>query len=207
MSKPPIVHVVDDDAAVRESLAELLRSVGMEALTYPSGDAFLAGLRDEGERPRAVLLDVRMPGTSGMAVLARLRAEWPDLPVVMITGHGDIEMAVRAMKLGAKDFITKPVAAQVLLDRLQEVLSQAVDQAAETLATEEAAARFAALTSRERDVFDRVVSGASNKAIAIDLGISVRTVETHRASLMEKLDAKTLVDLVLLSVTLKRRSP
>jgi two-component system response regulator FixJ len=207
MSKPPVVHVVDDDAAVRESLAELLRSVGMEVRTYPSGDAFLARLQDEGERPRSVLLDVRMPGTGGMAVLARLRAERPDLPVIMITGHGDIEMAVRAMKLGAKDFITKPVAAQVLLDRLQEVLSQAVDQAAETLATEEAAARFAALTSRERDVFDRVVSGASNKAIAIDLGISVRTVETHRASLMEKLDAKTLVDLVLLSVTLKRRSP
>jgi two-component system response regulator FixJ len=144
-----------------------------------------------------------MPGMSGMALLERLRAENPWLPIILITGHGDIDMAVRAMKLGAMDFITKPFSSQTLLDRIQEVLSHAAGQESTDSRPAEAAARLETLTPRERQVFERIVSGESNKVIAIDLGISVRTVESHRASIMDKLKASTLVDLVMLSVNLK----
>jgi FixJ family two-component response regulator len=192
---------------VRESLGMLLRSVAMEVRAFPTADAFLTDFRDSGDRLALLLLDVRMPGMSGMALLELLRAEQPSLPIILITGHGDIDMAVRAMKLGAMDFITKPFSPQSLLDRIQQVLHQAAAEAAAGTAIEEAGARLASLTPREREVFDRIVSGQSNKVIAIDLGISVRTVESHRASIMDKLEASTLVDLVLLSVSVKDREP
>jgi FixJ family two-component response regulator len=203
MNKTPLVYLVDDDLEVRESLGMLLRSVAMEVLTFPSADAFLDRLADPAGRPTILLLDVRMPGMSGMALLERLRAENPWLPIILITGHGDIDMAVRAMKLGAMDFITKPFSSQTLLDRIQEVLSHAAGQESTDSRPAEAAARLETLTPRERQVFERIVSGESNKVIAIDLGISVRTVESHRASIMDKLKASTLVDLVMLSVNLK----
>jgi FixJ family two-component response regulator len=199
----PFIHLVDDDAEIRESLSMLLRSVAMEVQTYGSADQFLAEFRESDDRPTILLLDVRMPGLSGMTLLERLRVEHPTLPIILITGHGDIDMAVRAMKLGAVDFITKPFSAQRLLDRIQEVLCQTAESAAASVDAAEASARLEALTPREREIFDRIVSGESNKVIAIDLAISVRTVESHRASIMEKLNAKTLVDLVLLSVGLK----
>ena len=206
MSTAPLVHVVDDDPDVRASLAMLLGSVAMDVQTYESARDFLAGFTDAGDRPTILLLDVRMPGMSGMALLERLRAEHPSLPIILITGHGDIDMAVRAMKLGAKDFLTKPITSQSLLDRIQDVLRQAASASPESDA-EAAAARLETLTPREREVFDRVVSGESNKVIAVELGISIRTVESHRASIMEKLGAKTLVDLVLLSASLKGPHP
>jgi FixJ family two-component response regulator len=205
MNATPTVYLVDDDEEFRHSLGMLLRSMAMEVRSYPSADAFLADPKDLDDPETVLLLDVRMPGMSGMALLERLRALHPSLPIILITGHGDIDMAVRAMKLGAMDFITKPFSSQSLLDRIYEVLRQSGDPAAGTVSAEEAAARLDALTPREREVFDRIVSGESNKVVASELGISVRTVESHRASIMEKLDASTLVDLVLLSVSLGAR--
>ena len=203
MTGAPLVHVVDDDLEIRESLQLLLRSVAIDAMTYASADELLANFTEDTERSAVLLLDVRMPGMSGMALLERLRAEHPLLPIIMITGHGDIDMAVRAMKLGAMDFITKPFSTQVLLDRIQEVLRRNSELATPAVSAEDAASCLASLTVREREVFDRIVSGDSNKAIALDLDISIRTVESHRSSVMEKTRAKTLVDLVLLSVAMK----
>jgi FixJ family two-component response regulator len=200
VSAAPRVYVVDDHPDVRNALRLLLGSVAIEAKAYGSADEFLADLGPEPPQPALLLLDVRMPGMSGMALLEQLRARCPSLPVIMITGHGDIDMAVRAMKLGATDFITKPFSAQVLLDRVQDVLRRVAEAASSDADANSAVSRLEQLTTREREVFDRIVAGDSNKAIAIDLGISVRTVESHRARVMEKLRAKTLVDLVLLSV-------
>jgi two-component system, LuxR family, response regulator FixJ len=199
VSCAPLVHVVDDDLEMRQSLHMLLRSVAIDGKTYASADEFLARYHDLPERASVLLLDVRMPGMSGMTLLQRLRAEHSTLPVIMITGHGDIDMAVRAMKLGARDFITKPFSAQTLLDRIQEVLSQSARSADAQTRAEDAAARLQGLTRRERDVFERIAAGQPNKVVAHELGLSVRTVETHRARIMEKLGAKSLVDLVLLS--------
>jgi FixJ family two-component response regulator len=202
MSVTPLVHVVDDDPGIRDGLTLLLRSVAIEVRGYADADAFLAGFVPQPGRPACVLLDVRIPGMSGMTLLERLRAEHPSVPVVMITGHGDIDMAVRAMKLGAADFVTKPFAAQALIDRVQQTLLNATGGPRQ-LGHGEALRRWETLTPREREIFDGIVSGAPNKSIAADLGISIRTVESHRARIMEKTGAKTLVDLVLLSVTLK----
>jgi FixJ family two-component response regulator len=203
----PLVHVVDDDFEIRESLQLLLDSVGLENKAYASADEFLATYVEDRARPAVLLLDVRMPGMSGMALLEQLQSRCAAMPIIIITGHGDIDMAVRAMKLGAVDFITKPFSSQSLLDRLQEVLRKTAERTAQEQFAQGVTARFDALTSREREIFDRIVSGESNKAIAYDLGISVRTVESHRASIMEKLEAKTLVDLVMLSVSLKGGNP
>jgi len=200
----PLVHVVDDDEDIRLSLELLLESVALEVETYANADAFLEDFAEDPGRPEVLLLDVRMPGMSGMALLERLRVQYPALPVIMITGHGDIDMAVRAMKLGAMDFITKPFGSQLLLDRIQEVLRRAAAPPVSAISAEEAAVRLGALTAREREIFELVVSGITNKAIALDLQISVRTVEAHRASIMEKTGSKSLVDLVLLSVVLNR---
>jgi len=199
---PPLVHLVDDDPEIRRSLSLLLESVALETRTYASADEFLDGFEASLDRLAVVLIDVRMPGMSGMTLLERLRVEQPSLPIIVITGHGDIDMAVRAMKLGAMDFISKPFGPQDLLDRIQDALSKGAQTAARVASAREAAARLQTLTAREREIFDRIVSGEANKAIALDLGLSVRTVESHRASLMEKLGARTLVDLVLLSVDL-----
>ncbi len=203
MTAEPLVHVVDDDFEIRESLQLLLDSVGIANKAYASADEFLANYVEDRGRPAVLLLDVRMPGMSGMALLEQLQARCAAMPIIIITGHGDIDMAVRAMKLGAVDFITKPFSSQSLLDRLQEVLRKTAECAAQEQSAQGVTARFDALTAREREIFDCIVSGESNKAIAFDLGISVRTVESHRASIMEKLEAKTLVDLVMLSVSLK----
>lgn len=200
MSAAPRVYVVDDHPDIRNALRLLLRSVAIEAKAYGSADEFLADFAPEPSQQTLLLLDVRMPGMSGMALLEQLRTQCPSLPVIMITGHGDIDMAVRAMKLGAMDFITKPFSAQGLLDRIQDVLRRVAEAGRSDLDSNSAASRLEQLTTREREVFDRIVAGQSNKAIAIDLGISVRTVESHRARLMDKLKAKTLVDLVLLAV-------
>ena len=203
MTGVPLVHVVDDDPDIRVALQLLLSSVAIDAITYASADEFLFRFREMPGRPAVLLLDVRLPGLSGMALLERLRAERSPLPVIMLTGHGDIDMAVRAMKVGATDFLTKPFSSQILLDRIQDLLRRSSELAARVGGPDEAAARFATLTAREREIFDHIVSGDSNKAVARKLGISIRTVESHRASIMEKMEAKTLVDLVLASVHLK----
>lgn len=203
----PLVHVVDDDLDMRQSLHMLLRSVAIDARAYGSADEFLVRFREQHDRPSVLLLDVRMPGMSGMTLLKHLRSEHASLPVIIITGHGDIDMAVRAMKLGARDFITKPFSAQKLLDRIQEVLDQAARDTDAQVRSEGAARRLDGLTKREREIFERIASGQSNKTVAHELGLSVRTVETHRARIMEKLESKTLVDLVLLSMERKAVKP
>lgn len=203
MTETPVVYVVDDDPDIRKSLALLLRSVSIDVHTFPTCDEFLAALPDINGRATCLLLDVRMPGMSGMALLERLREQELPLPVIMLTGHADIEMAVRAMKLGAADFLTKPFSGQLLLDRVQEVLRRGQQVPSLSISLEEAHARWDALTPREKEVFDRICAGASNKVIAADFGISIRTVESHRARIMEKMKARSLVDLVLLSVKLK----
>jgi len=200
VSATPIVYVVDDDLEIRNSLALLLSSVAIEARTYESAEAFTADFRESPDHPAMMLLDVRMPGMSGMILLERLRAEHPSLPIVIITGHGDIDMAVRALKLGAMDFITKPFASQRLLDLVQQVLMQVMKRSKAAEREREEAERLATLTTREREIFDRVVGGESNKAIALDLGISIRTVESHRASIMEKTKARTLAELVRIAL-------
>jgi two-component system response regulator FixJ len=203
MTETPVVYVVDDDPDIRKSLALLLRSVSIDVHTFPTCDEFLGAVSEINARPTCLLLDVRMPGMSGMALLERLREQDILLPVIMLTGHGDIEMAVRAMKLGAADFLTKPFSGQVLLDRVQEVLRRGQQVPSVSISLEEAHARWDALTPREKEVFDRICAGASNKVIAADFGISIRTVESHRARIMEKMKVRSLVDLVLLSVKLK----
>jgi len=201
----PLVYVVDDDADVRDSLRLLLESVGIEVGAYDSADAFLER-EDMGlNRACCLLLDVRMPGMGGIALLEHLRSRKALLPTIVITGHGDIPMAVRAMKLGAVDFVSKPYNHQVLLDLVQETLRRTPVQAVvETVTDEELLECWRDLTEREQQVFWNVVRGAANKVIALDLGISIRTVEAHRARIMKKMEVRKLADLVLASVRLER---
>ncbi|MGA7980037.1 MAG: response regulator [Chromatiaceae bacterium] len=203
MSETPLVYVVDDDPDIRKSLSLLLKSVSIDVDTFATCDEFVESLPETNSRPTCLLLDVRMPGMSGMALLERLREQDVGLPTIMLTGHGDIEMAVRAMKLGAADFLTKPFSGQVLLDRVQEVLRRGQQVPSLSISLEDAQGRWETLTAREKEVFDRICAGASNKVVAADFGISIRTVESHRARIMEKMKVRSLVDLVLLSVKLK----
>jgi FixJ family two-component response regulator len=184
---------------MRLSLSLLLESVGLTARTYASVDSFLEAFDSLNGTPACLLLDVRMPGTSGMTLLEQLHENGARLPTILITGHGDIDMAVRAMKLGAVDFITKPFNGQRLLDLVQDVLRDWENSPPFVTDAKEAQSRLDSLTQREREVFDLLVEGGSNKAVASDLGISIRTVESHRAHIMEKLGARTVVDLVHLA--------
>ncbi len=202
MTGDPTVFIVDDDADVRDSLEMLLDSVGIRTLTFPSGDALLAADPFDQASHACLLLDVRMPGLSGMAVLEHLHGRGVRIPTVMITGYGDIPMAVRAMKLGAVDFITKPVNHQALLDLIQKLLRRMPVPSAE-LPDAEMVDRWRTLTPREREVFWAVAGGNSNKTVAFELGLSVRTVEAHRARVMRKLRVRNLADLVLLAVQLR----
>jgi FixJ family two-component response regulator len=208
MSQAPLVYVVDDDPHLRKSLHMLLKSVAIEVEEFESADDFLRRLEVLPDRPVCLLLDVRMPGMSGMALFERLRERDVPLPTILLTGHGDIDMAVRAMKLGAADFLTKPFGFQMLLDRVQEVLRRSREPApASEISAEEAIARWQTLSQREKEVFERIVAGAPNKVVAAELDISVRTVESHRARVMEKMGTRSLVDLVFLSVKLKSAQP
>ena len=200
MSTSPLAYVLDDDMDVSESLAMLLRSVAIDVETYGSVSTFLEGFSHNADKPCLLLLDVRMSEMSGMALLEKLRLDYPWLPIIMITGHGDIDMAVKAMKLGAKDFVTKPFSGQGILDRVQEVLRQSAEDDAIETHSETSLNVPQGLTLREGEIFRRLVAGEANKRIAVELGISVRTVESHRAHVMTKLGARTLVDLVKMSV-------
>jgi two-component system response regulator FixJ len=188
------VHVVDDDEALRDSLAFLLQTVDLEARTYESADAFLAALPSI--TGGCVLTDVRMPGLSGIDLVRRLKAMGSQLPVIIMTGHADVPLAIEAMKAGVVDFIEKPFDDDVLLAAIREALHQG----AETTRTSHERAvvreRIAALSPREKDVLDGLVAGKANKVIAFDLGISPRTVEIYRANLMTKMQAASLSELV-----------
>jgi two-component system response regulator FixJ len=193
------VHVIDDDDAVRDSLAFLLETDGLPVRTYDSAEAFLATL-GEG-KAGCVITDVRMPGMSGLDLVRRLRDLEAGIPVVMITGHADVPMAVEAMKAGVVDFIEKPFDDELLLGVVRRAV-EASGRAEEQLAARaEVLNRLAELTAREREVFDRLVQGGANKVIAADLGISPRTVEIYRANVMSKMGARNLSDLVRMGLT------
>jgi FixJ family two-component response regulator len=195
----PTVFVIDDEPAIRDSLAMLLRSVGLASRTYPSAPAFLEAL--DGNAVGCAIADVRMPGMSGLELQETLRARAVRLPVIIITGHGDIAMAVRAMKAGAADFIEKPFNEQVLLDAVHRALAQSrADAPAPGANRAEIEARAATLTPREREVMLLIAEGRPNKVVATRLGLSTRTVEVHRAKVMEKMNARSLAELVRMAI-------
>ncbi len=201
----PLVYIVDDDDAVRESLQRLFESVAIAVSTHASAQGFLDHY--DPRRPGCLVLDVRMPGMGGLDLLDRLRERGIELPVIIITGHGDVPAAVRALKSGALDFIQKPFNPQVLLDRVQQAIEQ--DQAIRrrAAARSDAVRRLSKLTAREHEVLELVLAGKANKVIAIDLAISERTVEFHRANIMKKMQARSLPELVNLVQAGRRPSP
>ncbi len=190
----PIVFVVDDDDAVRDSLMDLVDSVGLNARAFASGKEFLDDF--DASIPGCLVLDIRMPGMSGLDLQDRLVELGSKLPIVFITGHGDIPMAVRAVQRGAIDFIQKPFRDQELLDKVNQALKISSQKLKVHEAQQEIEERIAALTGRERQVMEMIVAGKANKVIALDLGLSQRTVELHRARVMEKMSARSLADLV-----------
>ena len=193
MRHEPRVHVVDDDAAVRDSLQWLMDSVGIPVSTYDSAQAFLAA---SDQAAGCVLLDVRLRDQSGLELHRRLKDQGFRVPIIFITGHGDIAMAVEAMKNGAADFVTKPFDDQRLLETVQRAMAAARESAEKDGQREQVRRRLEALSPRERQVLDRVVAGKLNKTIADELKISTKTVEAHRAHLMEKMQARNVAELL-----------
>jgi len=204
VSTAPLIHVVDDDASLRTALLRLLDAAGFEARGYASTGDFL--LQPVPDRPGCVLLDVRMPGPSGLELQAALQSRGIALPVVFLTGHADVASSVRAMKAGAVDFLTKPVQRHTLLDALRRALAR--DASARTARDEAVRLRaiFATLTPRERKVFDLIAAGKLNKQIADELGIAERTVKMTRAQVMAKLGAGSAAELGGLAERLRRLS-
>lgn len=198
------VFVVDDDEAMRSSLKWLIESVGMQVHTYPSAQAFLDAYYPG--RAGCLLLDVRMPGMSGLELQTYLVRREIRLPVIIITGHGDVSMAVRAMKAGAVDFIEKPFDGEALLGSIRDALQYDEKQRVLRAQRADIAARLAELTPREHEVMNMVTDGKSNKEIAAALGVSAKTVEVHRARVMDKMRADSLAELVRL-VLIARGGP
>ena len=191
---PPVVFVIDDDESMRRSLATLLRSVGLDARVFPSPQEFMRA--DRPDAPGCLVLDVRMPGMSGLAFQEQLAKDGIALPIIFITGHGDVPMTVRAMKAGAVEFLSKPFDDQVLLDAIHGAIERDRRRRRHAAQLAELQARYRALTEREREIFKLVVAGQPNKQIAAGLGLSVVTVKVHRAQVMRKMAAKSIVDLV-----------
>ena len=193
------VFIVDDDPAIRFAMEALMESVNLEHEIFASADEFLDKLSEQ--RPGCLVLDIRMPGLGGLELQEELIRRGNTLPIIFITGHGDVPMAVEAMQKGAVDFIQKPFRDQELLDRIREALATDQHRREEQQHHEEVAHRLEKLTNREREVFDLVVTGKPNKVIAYELGVSQRTVEIHRARVMEKMQARSLADLVKMHMT------
>jgi two-component system, LuxR family, response regulator FixJ len=190
----PLIHLIDDDQAVRESLALLIGTVGLRVQSWADPQAFIDGFDRSGIG--AIVLDVRMPGISGLTALERLVAQGVDQPIIMLTGHGTVEMCRRAFKSGAAEFLEKPVDDEQLLEALQHAVRQHVNSRERTQADQSARERFGQLSEREREVLGMIVTGLTNKEIARALALSPRTVETHRANLFAKLDSDSLAQLI-----------
>lgn len=199
------VFVVDDDPSVRAAIARLMKSVGLEVETFGSAQEFLA--LDHPDKPSCLVLDIRMPGLSGLDLQDELAAAELDMPVIFITGHGSIPMSVRAMKAGAVDFLEKPFEDQALLDAVHKAIDQDRQARLEQAEMREIQQRADSLTPREHKVFSFVVTGMLNKQIAYELGMSEKTVKVHRARVMQKMQADSLADLVRLADKVGVRPP
>ena len=201
----PIVFVVDDEPAICLSLQRLLKSVGLEAQTFASAQEFLGTKRPDG--PGCLVLDVRLPGLSGLDLQQELLDAKVDLPIIFITGHGDIPMTVRAMKAGAVEFLTKPFRDQDLIDAIQHGIEKHRAARQERGKINEFKTLYDSLTAREREVFSLVAHGLLNKQIAADLGVAEKTVKVHRGQVMHKMKAESLADLVRIGEKLALTSP
>ncbi len=202
----PIVHVVDDDDSVRTAIMRLLQAAGHGARGYGSASEFLLG-RSDRNAPGCVVLDVRMPGPSGFDLQEALARSAASLPIVFLTGHGDISMSVRAMKAGAVDFLTKPVSREALLGAVRSALARDAKTRAARARAQGLRAQYERLTPREREVFAGVVAGRLNKQIAADLGTAERTIKAHRAHLMEKMRVASVAELVHVADQLREELP
>jgi len=201
MTVEPTVFIVDDDQEVREAISLLMRSVGLAAESFGSAQEYLGAF--DPSRPGCLVLDVRMKGMSGLDLQQRLSSEPLHPPIVVITGHGDVPMAVRAVKSGAVDFIEKPFNDQVLLDAVHRAFEQDAERRGQASQRADIEERLQRLTPREREILDLVVMGRRNKVIAADLGITQSTVEAHRAKVMEKTEARSLSDLMRMMLLLE----
>jgi FixJ family two-component response regulator len=198
-STPPPVFVVDDDASVRRALTRLIKSAGHQVQTFASAQEFLGTTAVVEEEAGCLVLDVRMPGLTGIDLQRELRTRNRDVPIVFITGHGDIPMSVKAMKAGAVDFLPKPVKDTELLRAIEQALARAYHDRAERKELESVQRRVEELTPREREVMALVARGMPNKLIAFELGIAEKTIKVHRARVMEKMQAGSLAELVRLA--------
>ncbi len=196
------VFIVDDEEPICDSVSLLLRSVGLRTRTFNDPQQFLREYSPE--HPGCLIIDVRMPGMSGLDVQRVLSERRCSMPLIFITGHGDVPMAVEAMRAGAFDFLQKPFNDEDLIRRVQKALEQDARERAELQRTDEIQARWSSLTAREREVAQMLVDGGANKAIALDLDISERTVELHRARVMQKMEVRSLAQLVKLVLTLRQ---
>jgi RNA polymerase sigma factor (sigma-70 family) len=201
MKKNPVVMVVDDDSGVRNAMRSLLKSVGLESALYASAQEFLAAYQPA--QPGCLVLDIRMPGMSGLELQQQLNLRGAVIPVIFMTGHGDIPMAVEAMQHGAFDFLQKPFRDQDLLDRIQRAIAKDAEQRQSLGEHERIKSHLETLTAREREVLDLLTQGKQNKAIAQDLGVSLRTIEIHRARVMEKMAAQSVAQLVRMMLDLQ----
>jgi len=195
----PVVFVVDDDPAMRKSLRWLIESVGLDVESYATAHEFLDAY--DPDQAGCLVVDVRMPGMSGLDLQEKLNQLKIGIPIIIITGHADVSMAVRAMKSGAVDFIEKPFSDQALLDRIQSAIDLDTRNRERRARTKQVDDRITLLTPREREVMDLVVDGKSSKEIAAQLGLSPKTIEVHRAHLMEKMQADSLADLIRMAVS------
>ena len=205
MKKNPVVMVVDDDSGVRNAMRILLKSVGLEATLYGSAQEFLAAYQPA--QPGCLVLDIRMPGMSGLELQQQLNLRGAVVPVIFMTGHGDIPMAVEAMQHGAFDFLQKPFRDQDLLDRIQRAIVRDSELRASLGEHARIKTHLESLTPREREVLDLMTQGKQNKAIAQDLGVSPRTVEIHRARVMEKMNVQSVAELVRMMLDLDHATP
>ena len=202
LATQPIVCIVDDDAAVRDSLEWLIKSVNLKVQTFSNGMEFLDS--EAPFQPGCVILDIRMPGLSGIDVFEELQSRSASIPVIFLTGHGDVHLAVRAMKAGAFDFIEKPFNDQLLLDLVQKAIKSDEETASVRDELGKIQERLNSLTSRERQVLDGVVDGGSNRLIAEELELSEKTIEFHRSKMMEKMEAGSLAELIQMVTTLDK---
>jgi two-component system response regulator FixJ len=201
MQQAQTVFIVDDDESIRKSMCFLMKSAGLHAQSYGNANAFLDCYRSD--LSGCLVVDIRMPGMSGLELQRELNRQGSRLPLIIVTGHGDIAMAVQAMKEGAVDFIEKPFDDEVMLNRIQECLKSYAQSQEEQQKATQWSSRVAALTPREKEVMTMLAEGKANKVIANELGISSRTIEAHRARIMEKLEVGSLADIVRISMIMQ----